>query len=161
LDTREYNTIKKHTYYTYAVLNRIKGLESIAAWAAHHHERADGNGYPFHIKGKDFSKLARVMAVADVMTALTEDRPYRDGMNREEAIQTLFSMAETGAIDKQTVSLVYNNFSHVNNVRSLAQRKARKEYERFMNMDNYCPTERKAPSRVQKGSSYPRLACTA
>ncbi|MCL2530225.1 MAG: HD domain-containing protein, partial [Coriobacteriia bacterium] len=161
LDSREFNTIKKHTYYTYAVLNKIKGLENVAAWAAHHHERADGNGYPFHIKGNDFSKMARVMAVADVTSALTEDRPYRDGMSRDETIKTLYSMAETGAIDKHTVSLVYNNFSHINNVRSMAQHKARKEYERFMNIDHHRTAEEITPIRAQGGLEHPRLACSA
>jgi HD-GYP domain-containing protein (c-di-GMP phosphodiesterase class II) len=131
LSSREYNSIRKHTYYTYFVLNRIRGLEHIAAYAAHHHEREDGNGYPFHVKGKEFSQQARIMAVADVMTALTEDRPYRLGMNREKSTELLHIMANNGAIDKGVVNLLDKNFFRINDVRIQAQLLSRKEYEEF------------------------------
>jgi len=127
----EFNLIRKHTYYTYAVLSKVKGLEDIAVWASYHHERQDGNGYPFHVKDGDFSKLARIMAVADIITALTEDRPYRSGMSREKAENILLSMAEDGGIDKNVVDLANKNFLRINNARVKAQKKARKEYDVF------------------------------
>ena len=131
LDTEETNTIRKHTYYTYFVLSRISGLEQVAVWAAYHHERKDGNGYPFHVKGENFSKLARVMAVADVVTALTEDRPYRPGMTKEATARTLLAMAEAGGLDRDIVNLTNNNFFRINGVRIKAQKEALKEYGAF------------------------------
>jgi HD-GYP domain-containing protein (c-di-GMP phosphodiesterase class II) len=113
------------------VLTQIDGIENIAAWASYHHERQDGNGYPFHIKGDDFPLLARVMAVADVMTALLEDRPYRLGMNREKVAKILLSMVENGGFDQAIVDLANNNFSRINSVRIKAQQEARQEYEAF------------------------------
>jgi len=133
LDMKEIFTVKKHTYYTYSILSKIHGLEHIAEWAAHHHERQDGNGYPFHVKGRDFSKLARVMAVADIITALTEDRPYRAGMNLKRAVDVLFAMADDGGIDKSIVELANENFFRINSVRIKAQNEARTEYETFHN----------------------------
>ena len=48
-----------------------------ATWASFtHHERVDGRGYPFHVGGERLSLESRIVAVADVFTALTEDRPY-------------------------------------------------------------------------------------
>ena len=131
LDPDELNTIRKHTYYTYFVLSRISGLQEIAAWAAYHHERKDGNGYPFHVKGEDFSKLARIMAVADVVTALTEDRPYRPGMKKEVTAKTLLSMAETGGLDKDIVDMANDNFFRINDIRKKTQNEALMEYEAF------------------------------
>ena len=131
LSNEEFNIIKKHTYYTYAVLSKVGGLEDIAAWASQHHERQDGNGYPFHVKGEDFSKLARFLAVADVLTALTEDRPYRPGMDREDAADIMFCLADDGGIDKGIVELAHKNFFSINNVRIRAQQEARKEYDIF------------------------------
>ena len=131
LDSKEINFIKKHTYYTYAVLNKISGLEHIATLAAYHHERPDGNGYPFHMKNSHFSKLARIMAVADIITALTEDRPYRSGMSREQAGAVLQSMASSGGIDRDIMELATKNFSRINEVRHIAQMEAKKEYEAF------------------------------
>jgi HD-GYP domain-containing protein (c-di-GMP phosphodiesterase class II) len=133
LDDEEFNSIKKHTYYTYAILNKIDGLENIAAWAAYHHERQDGKGYPFHVKGGDFSRLARIIAVADIVTALMENRPYRLGMDRRKAIEILCVMAENGGIDKNITKLADVNFSLINNARVRAQKRAQKEYEVFYN----------------------------
>ena len=131
LDAEEFNSIRKHPYYTYFVLNKVKGLENIATWAAYHHERSNGNGYPFHIKGENFSKLARIMAVADIVTALTEDRPYRLGLNKESVEKILLAMAENGGIDKNIADLVCENFYRINDVRIKAQQEAQREYAAF------------------------------
>ncbi|HCC37325.1 MAG TPA: phosphohydrolase [Treponema sp.] len=131
LTIKELNCIKKHTYYTYSILSRINGLDLIPAWAAFHHERLDGKGYPFHIPGTELSTLARIMAVADVITALTEDRPYRQGMDGEATSKTLRSMAETGKLDKKIVETALRYFDQINQARARAQKKARREYEAF------------------------------
>ena len=131
LNKMEFNLIRRHTYYTYIILNKIRGLENIAVWAAHHHERPDGNGYPFHVKDRDFSKLSRIMAVADVVTALTEDRPYRSGMDRKNVESILRSMTKNNGIDKDVVELANDNFCHINDTRTKAQQTAQTEYESF------------------------------
>ena len=131
LTDEEFNTVKRHTYFTYSVLSGISGLEQIATWAAYHHERQDGSGYPFMVKKEDFCRLARIMAVADILTALTEDRPYRLGMSREKASSILNEKAANGYIDKSIVDKANDNFFRVNNARIKAQQKAQKEYEEF------------------------------
>ena len=131
LNTMEFNLIRKHTYYTYVILNKIRGLENVAVWAANHHERPDGNGYPFHVKDGDFSKLSRIMAVADVVTALTEDRPYREGMDRKNVESILQGMINNNGIDRDIVELASKNFVHINDLRMTAQQEARQEYEAF------------------------------
>ena len=80
LDEREFNTIRSHTFFTYQLLDRIKGFETINRWASFHHERLDGRGYPFHLKDENIPVGSRIMAVADIFTAITEPRPYREGM---------------------------------------------------------------------------------
>ena len=132
LNVEEMNTIRKHTYYTYLILNGISGLEqNIAVWASYHHEREDGNGYPFHVKGENFTELARIMAVADVVTALTEDRPYRLGMKKETAAKAMIDIAGAGGLDESIVEVVNNNFFLINEARINAQAAARAEYEAF------------------------------
>ena len=128
LSDEEIHEMRKHTYYTYIILNKIKGLEHISSWAAYHHEKLNGNGYPFHVKGEDFSKLARIMAVADIFTAITEDRPYRVGMSEDEALKVLLNMVENGSIDGKIVKLVEENCSHINDVRAKAQQAALEEF---------------------------------
>jgi len=131
LSEEEVNEMRKHTYYTYVILNKIKGLEHISTWAAYHHEKLDGKGYPFHIKGAQFTKLARIMAVADIFTAITEDRPYRSGMNEDEAMRVLNNMVINGSIDPIIVKLTEDNFEHINTVRICAQKVALEEYMAF------------------------------
>jgi HD-GYP domain-containing protein (c-di-GMP phosphodiesterase class II) len=131
LNVEEFNEMRKHTYYTYAVLSRIKGFERIAEWAAYHHERLDGNGYPFHVRGENFTKLSRLVAVADIVTAITEDRPYRAGMSSEKALKILSGMVENGGIAKRIVAVVKENFPRINDVRIKAQQAAQQEYDAF------------------------------
>jgi HD-GYP domain-containing protein (c-di-GMP phosphodiesterase class II) len=128
LNDTEINSFRKHAYYTHAVLSRINGLEDVAAWAAFHHERQDGNGYFFRIKGREFSKLSRIMAVSDILSALTEDRPYRPGMKRMETTIMLADMARNGEIDVNIASQAIENFMRINNARAIAQREAKNEY---------------------------------
>ncbi|MDR2924807.1 MAG: HD domain-containing protein [Azoarcus sp.] len=138
LNVEEFNEMRKHTYYTYAVLSKIKGFEQVATWAAYHHERLDGNGYPFHVKGANFTKLSRLVAVADIVTAITEDRPYRRGMSAEKATEILSNMVTSGGIDEGIVAVVKENFQHINGVRIKAQQDAQQKYNAFYDSEQDC-----------------------
>jgi len=61
----------------------------------HHHEWADGRGYPDGLKGDRIPLFARIIAIADAFTALNSDRPYRRRLPREVAIRTLRDGAGT------------------------------------------------------------------
>ena len=137
LNAEEFNEIRAHTYYTYYLLDPIKELNEIKLWAAYHHERLDGGGYPFHITA-DFLPLgARIMAVADAFTAITEDRPYRSGMTPEKATEVLQNMVQKQALDEQVVRTLLPNFDEVNHLRAAAQKKAIRYYETFFHEE--CP----------------------
>lgn len=128
----EINIMQSHTFHTYRILESIKDFDVINAWAAYHHERLNGTGYPFHLKGDDISLGSRIMAVADVFTAVTEDRPYRKGMNSNEALKILQRMADNSALDPHIVSLLRSSFDEINSVRMAAQTAAIEEYKQFM-----------------------------
>jgi len=128
LTPEEFNVIRSHTFYTCRTLERIDGLELVNAWAAFHHERLDGTGYPFHLKGEDLSLGSRIMAVADVFTAVTEDRPYRKGMTADRTLRILQGMAEDGALDPHVVSVLCEQFEEVNSARIAAQEAASASY---------------------------------
>lgn len=131
LTDEEYSLMKGHSFYTYHILEAIEELEIITLWASFHHERLDGSGYPFQISGDQLPLPARIVAVADVFTAITEDRPYRAGMDPEAALGLLRKMAEEGALDRGVVGVLADNFSEVNSVRHRAQEDAHREYEEF------------------------------
>jgi len=135
LNSDEFNSIKKHTYYTFMILSSIRGMEEVAKLAAYHHERLNGDGYPFHISGEDFTTLSQIMAVADVLTALSEDRPYRGGLNREKTLEILFDMAENDGVDVSLVEMVGEEFSRIDATRIKAQHTALIEYQSFYNIE--------------------------
>lgn len=131
LTPAEFNVIKTHAYYGYRTLETIRGLERINSWGSLHHERLDGNGYPFHFGADELSLGSRIMAVADIFTALLEDRPYRKGLGEEAAVQIIDKMAEKGAVDRDVAAILKNNAGKVDSLRREAQQKTNAEYEDF------------------------------
>lgn len=113
LTPEEFAIIKQHTYFTYMVLNTIGELDQIAEWAAFHHEKLDGSGYPFHISADKMSTGSRIMAVADIFTALAEDRPYRKGMQRKEIERILMDQANKNLLDKRILNLLLENYDEL------------------------------------------------
>ncbi|WP_058485294.1 HD-GYP domain-containing protein [Defluviitalea phaphyphila] len=136
LSKEEFNIIKRHSFYTYYILDTFKSLKNVRDWAAFHHERLDGSGYPFHLKEDRLSFECRIMAVADIFTALTEDRPYRKGMTKKNVISILKNMVEEKKLDKKIVLCLINNYDVINEKRIIAQNKALEEYKEFLYNDN-------------------------
>ena len=96
LTTEEYEIMKKHTVYGRDALLRSErklGHNSFLRLAAEiaytHQERWDGSGYPLGLRGEDIPLSGRIMAVADVYDALTNERPYKRAMEHDEAIAYL------------------------------------------------------------------------
>lgn len=110
LNADEVQIIRQHTYHTYRILSQIENWQSIAEWAAFHHETLDGKGYPFKIRGAGIPLGSRIMAVADIFVALTEDRPYRKGMNREKAERIMVGMVKAGKIDARLVDSLFDMY---------------------------------------------------
>ena len=109
----EFAVIKQHTYFTYSILNTIGGLDNIAEWSAFHHEKLDGSGYPFHIGAEKINTGSRIMAVADIFTALSEDRPYRERMARKQIETIMKSQVQNNVLDKRIVALLLENFEEI------------------------------------------------
>ena len=128
LSVEEFNVMKSHVYHSYRILEAVSGLDIINTWASFHHERMDGKGYPFHIRGNELPIGSRIMAVSDVFTAITEDRPYRKGMSGEDALKIIEDMAKTNSLDPSVVGVAGTYFRHLNDVRMDTQLKAGEEY---------------------------------
>jgi HD-GYP domain-containing protein (c-di-GMP phosphodiesterase class II) len=131
LTEEEWQVMRTHVYYTYQILSPIKAFEEITSWGALHQERLNGSGYPFQYTSDDLPQGARIMAVADVFTAVTEDRPYRKGMERDAAIRELREMVVNGELDGSLVDLLIQNYDEITRIRETAQAKAVEEYEKF------------------------------
>jgi HD-GYP domain-containing protein (c-di-GMP phosphodiesterase class II) len=82
----EYELIKSHPQSGFEVLKDVDFPWPVAQIILQHHERLDGSGYPRGLKGDEILLEARVMAVADVVEAMSTHRPYRPGMGLDAAL---------------------------------------------------------------------------
>lgn len=89
LTGEEYEAIKRHVSYGVALIEGVLHDPLVVDAVAHHHERWDGHGYPHGLPGPQTPLLGRIMQVADAVSAMTLDRPYRRGMPWEQAMEVL------------------------------------------------------------------------
>lgn len=101
LTSEEYRTVQNHAMGTWVLLNPIGGMEKISRWAALHHEKLDGSGYPFGLRAEDLGKEERMMACLDIYQALVEERPYKPGLSHTKAMEILWKMGHAGQLDLQ------------------------------------------------------------
>jgi len=102
--------MEKHVLYTYLYLSSIpwtKELKDVPKIACQHHEKLDGTGYPFGLKGEQIHPYGRIMAIADIFDALTaKDRPYKKAVPVEIALNILRKEAEDNKLDMKYVSFL-------------------------------------------------------
>ncbi len=125
----EYAIIRQHPYFTYSVLSTIGGMRQIAEWAAFHHEKLDGSGYPFHIDARKLDTGSRIIAVADIFTALAEHRPYRNAMGKSDIISVLKGLSSKSHIDKHVVGIIESNYDEIVASAANKQNEAMGSYE--------------------------------
>lgn len=99
LSHSEFEIMKDHVAMTWRILEPVRGLEEIVFWGACHHEKLDGHGYPRGYTDKDLPLECRLMGCCDIYQALTEDRPYRKGLNHANSMHIMSKMAAEGKID--------------------------------------------------------------
>ena len=85
----EYTMIKGHAQASYDVLKNVDFPWPVAQVALQHHERIDGTGYPQGLKGEGIIIEARILAVADVVEAMSSHRPYRPGLGIDKALDEI------------------------------------------------------------------------
>ncbi len=89
LTNEEYEIMKRHPEYGWAVLRQIPGMEPASLLILHHHENYDGTGYPGGLKGEEIPIGSRIVSVIDAFDAMVSSRPYRKGLPFEEAERRL------------------------------------------------------------------------
>ena len=85
--------MRRHPGLGSRIVENIPGMGEIALWIEMHHERPDGRGYPEMLIDDDLPLPARILAVADSYWALRAERPYRDALTSEEAIDVIVAGA--------------------------------------------------------------------
>lgn len=132
LTDEEFNIMKEHAYYTWILLKDVGGFEQISAWAAFHHEKLNGNGYPFHLNERELSLGSRIMTVADIFSALTEERPYRKSMEKDRVAAILSEDAQGRLLSGSVADLLLEHYDEINERRAAESKAASKKYQEIL-----------------------------
>ena len=132
LTDEEFNIMKEHAYYTWILLKDVGGFEQISAWAAFHHEKLNGNGYPFHLNERELSLGSRIMTVADIFSALTEERPYRKSMEKDRVAAILSEDEQRGLRSDSVADLLLEHYDEINERRAAESKAASKKYQEIL-----------------------------
>lgn len=107
LSESEWKKMKRHPELGFKIANSSPKLSQIAEGILSHHERWDGKGYPQGLKGEDIPLLARIITIVDSYDVMTNGRPYKKPLTKEEAIQELKDCSEK-QFDKKLVDIFIN-----------------------------------------------------
>ena len=113
LDEAERLAMNAHSFETMQILRKIRGFESIAAWAADHHEAPGGTGYPYGLDGARLPLEARILRVADIFQAMVQDRPYRRGLSRDAVADFMRDLREQGSVDMAIADLLLHHLDEM------------------------------------------------
>ncbi|MBN1522957.1 MAG: response regulator [Spirochaetales bacterium] len=89
LSELEFNLVRKHPEVGYDILKNIEFPWPIADMVIQHHERLDGTGYPKSLKSDEIRLESKILAVADVVEAMSSHRPYRPALGVEKAMEEI------------------------------------------------------------------------
>ncbi|TME33534.1 MAG: response regulator [Chloroflexi bacterium] len=95
LTAAEFGTMRQHSIEGERICLSLRSVAHYLPIIRHHHERVDGTGYPDHLAGSDIPIGARITAIADGWDAMVSDRPYRAGLDEDEALRRLRQGAGT------------------------------------------------------------------
>ena len=96
LTDEEWRVVRRHPEWGRGLLRKVPMLAQERAWIAGHHERLDGSGYPRGLRGRQISLPCQVLALADVVAAMTTDRPYRKAHPPAAVLEHLNRLAGQG-----------------------------------------------------------------
>ena len=109
----EFNLIKIHSEAGYDILKKIDFPAIVADIVYQHHEKMDGSGYPRGLKGNDILLEARILNVADVVEAISSNRPYRPALGVNEALREI-EENDNNKYDRDTTKICLTLFKEKN-----------------------------------------------
>ena len=101
LSPAEFDEVKKHPVYGYSTLKDLDIFTPVALGIVkHHHEKENGSGYPDGLSSYDIARSSKITAIADVFSALTTNRSYRQALSKESALEIMYGEMD-GSFDMQ------------------------------------------------------------
>lgn len=118
LTPEERMEIERHPAESQRILEHIPfqdDLSLLLTIIGQHHERLDGSGYPHGISGEDILIQSRILAIADIYDAVTQERHYKPATPRSRALEILAAEAAEGKLDRDLVRLFIENITEIEN----------------------------------------------
>lgn len=112
LNEEEMAIMKKHAHASYEILKEL-GFDNIALIASSHHEKLDGSGYPRGLKGDEIPFYSRILAVADILSALIGERSYKGPMPKGQVTAILGGMACRNQLDPIVTSVALEHYDEL------------------------------------------------
>lgn len=112
LDSDEMEVMKTHIILTGNIIGGHVS-DNVYKIAMRHHEKLDGKGYPYGISEEDMSLEEKIVAVADIFSALTGKRSYKDSMPKEKVVSIMQQMSDNHQIAEEVVKLLVDNYEAV------------------------------------------------
>ncbi|WEK55294.1 MAG: HD-GYP domain-containing protein [Candidatus Cohnella colombiensis] len=100
LSDEEFNEVKNHPIYGYEILKTTFNDSRVSLAALQHHERMDGTGYPNGLKGDEISPMAKIVAIADVYSAMISTRAYSQKRDLLVVLKEMYELS-FGSLDPQ------------------------------------------------------------
>jgi HD-GYP domain-containing protein (c-di-GMP phosphodiesterase class II) len=104
LSDEEFTIMKTHANHSIDIIKKTPGIDKLSLEVATlHHEKLNGEGYPFQVKEKDISVYGRMIAICDIFDALTANRVYKEGFTHSKAFSILRELAKSNHLDNMLV----------------------------------------------------------
>lgn len=131
LSDEEYAIMKRHVYFSYLILLPQKNEDWFFP-AVRHHERLDGSGYPFKLKEEEMTLEDKIIQVADVFSALLEERPYRPANTVEKALDMVYEEVKKKKLSQEAFELLESSLKDLDLSSIEVGREIRKEIKAFV-----------------------------
>ena len=105
LNSEEFEVMKTHVNHSIEIIAKTPNISELSLEvAALHHEKLNGQGYPYQIKQDEISQYGRMITICDIFDALTADRVYKEGYTHIKAFNILLKLAKDGHLDAELVN---------------------------------------------------------
>lgn len=155
LTDEEYAKMKVHPERGAQLLQDVPFLHPLIPYCLYHHERYDGRGYPFGLKGEDIPLEGRILSVADTFDAMTSNWPYRKGLDPEISIAEI-ERGRGSQFDPVCVDALVRSYRE-GKIDSILQDYFKKEVKSIA--CPFCSTFIRLPDDVQAGDQHQCNVC--
>lgn len=109
LSVAERDCMRRHPMDSKLILIDLFPDTPLARWVSHHHEKINGQGYPYGLSGAELDEETRLLTLCDIFQALSQNRPYRSRLSASDIMTIMTAMRDSGELDPDLFTLLDDN----------------------------------------------------